>query len=669
VLLTAVAAALDAINPLEPSVLRAVAAARSSIWSTAMPRLGRALASTQRPLLLVLDDIHELEDRDCLDAVVALAGNVPSGSQLVLAGRSDRLPTPRLRASGRLLEIGVGELALNEPEALALLSEAGVELATQETKTLIDRIEGWPAGLYLAALSLRQNAHRRPAMFDGDDRFVTDYLRSEHLASLSRKEMQFLTRTSVLERMTGPLCDAVLQRSDGTRTLESLERRNLFVIALDRQRRWFRYHHLFRDMLRSELAAREPDSVDQLHRRAAAWFEEAAMPEDAIEHATAAGDLDEVARLVCSEAVAVYRAGRTATVERWLKLFDEPHLLERYPAVAATGTWVWHGRAGPDERWARAVEHSTYSGTMPDGSSLRPWVALARMLRSRGGANGMRRDAGLALRELSPSSPWRGIAAIYLASAVMLLGDAEAADRLFVEAADVLTADAGTNALAIALAQRALLALARDDLGLAELLIADSRARADESPTEQWHAEAAIHTATAKLALRRGDRALAREELSAVQRLRPEFGHGPAWFAAQFRLELADVCLALSDVAGARALYREVKDDLSEEPGFDVLTRRAERLRERLDAASDQSSGWASALTAAELRLLPLLTTHLSFKEIADRLFVSRNTVKTQAISVYRKLDASSRSQAIARAMELGLVEDTATQRDFTPMG
>ena len=150
---------------------------------------------------------------------------------------------------------------------------------------------------------------------------------------------------------------------------------------------------------------------------------------------------------------------------------------------------------------------------------------------------------------------------------------------------------------------------------------------------------------------------MARSELSAVQRIRPEFGYGPVWFSVQMRLELAHAYLGLADVAGARTLYRESRDDLRHEPGLGTLIRDAEELRARLDAFSDPGAGWASTLTAAELRLLPLLTTHLSFKEIAERLLVSRNTVKTQAISVYRKLDASSRSEAIARALQLGLVE------------
>ena len=209
------------------------------------------------------------------------------------------LPVERLRLADGLLELGAVELALTTDEAQALLREAGVELPKEEVDDLTRTTEGWAAGLYLAALALRDETKRSVPRtpFTGDDRFVTDYLRTEHLARLPRKQVQFLTRTAVLDRMCGDLCDAVLERSDSARMLESIERSNLFLVPLDHTRTWYRYHQLFRDVLRTELQRREPDLVAELYRRAADWCEQHELPEEALRYAAAGDDTDRAARL------------------------------------------------------------------------------------------------------------------------------------------------------------------------------------------------------------------------------------------------------------------------------------------------------------------------------------------------------------------------------------
>ena len=290
---------------------------------------GRALASLPEPFVLVLDDVHELEDPECLDALVAVLGQVPQGSQLVLCGRAEaRLGLAKLRADGELLELGRTALALDDREAHALLTAAGLEVTETEARALNERAEGWAAGLYLAALSL-EAGDSSLASFGGDDRFVTDYLRSEELARVKPAELEFLLRTAVLDRMCGPLCDAVLERGDSTALLEQLEHENLFVIALDHQRTWFRYHHLFREMLEAELRRREPELVTALNASAGSWFKANGEPEIAVEYLAAAGDIDGVARLVTACVFPYYRSGRVTTVERWLALFDEPAELDR----------------------------------------------------------------------------------------------------------------------------------------------------------------------------------------------------------------------------------------------------------------------------------------------------------------------------------------------------
>jgi LuxR family transcriptional regulator, maltose regulon positive regulatory protein len=673
VLLTYIAEALNGDGTVESAVFKGLTGAGNSLWASGLPRLGSALASRREPLVLVLDDVHELENHDCLDALVALLPHVPRGSQLVLSGRTGaRLGLPKLRADGELLELGPSALALNDAEAYALLAAAGVDVTEDQAKALNEHAEGWAAGLYLAALSFDADSSE-VSTFGGDDRFVTDYLRSEELARVGPAELDFLLKTAVLERMCGALCDAVLERDDSAQMLEQLERENLFVVSLDHSRRWFRYHHLFREMLQAELERREPAVAATLSRRAASWCEASGQPEAAIEYAAAAGDTDELARLVTAQVFPYYRSGRVTTVERWLELFEDPALLERYPAIAVFGVWLHALRGRPDaaERWALAVETSRFEGPMPDGSTLQAWAAAVRALLCKNGVEQMQIDAELAVSQLSATSPWRPVSVLLQGMAVLLSGDRDRAEVILDQAAEAAVAGGAIWAGVVARSERALLALERGDLAAAESELCLAAAFIDDASSADYVVTAILQAVTARLALAKGQSARARKTLVSVQRLRPMMTHALSWFAVQARLELAKAHLALSDRRGAATLSREADDLIRRRPRLGTLVADAEAVRAKLSTVAEQSSGWASTLTAAELRLLPLLTTHLSFREIAERLFVSRNTVKTQAISVYRKLDASSRSEAIERAIELGLVDAPLASRavDFTRSG
>lgn len=661
-LLTYIAAALDRIHPIDPAVFRA-AASHHSIWATGLPRLGAFLASMPQPIVLVLDDVHELRDRDCLDALEPLAKNLSCGSQLVLSGRDETLlPLARLRAAGKLLEVGHAELAMSDSEARTLLSAAGAKVSAADARELNSRAEGWAAGLYLAALFMRESGDPDAiASFHGNDRFVADYLRAEHLSRLKHADLQFLTRISVLDRMCGALCDELLGRTDSARRLQSLAEGNFFMVGLDHHREWYRFHHLFRDMLRGELERLEPDQIAPLNRRAAAWCERNDLPEAAIEHASAAGDVEEVARLVSTFALAFYRSGRVVTVERWLSWFDAPELLESYPAIAAFGAWVHALRGRPDdaERYSYALEHSRYDGPMLDGSaSIQAWVPMVRALLCHRGVEAMRTDAELALDQLSESSFWRPIALLLQGIGVMLEGDVERAEWILANAAREALGAGAIYAGVIAHSELALVAVGRYDVASAETQLAHAKEFLQNQPMEDYVPSAICLAARARLALETRQTATARRLLLRAMRMRPQLSHAIPWFAVQTRIELARAHLALADVEGARTLLREAEDVFQQRPDLGTLREQAQELRGQLANAASLSDGWASTLTAAELRLLPLLTTHLSFREIAERLYVSRNTVKSQAISVYRKLDASSRSEAIERAVELGLVDE-----------
>ena len=383
VLLTYIAVAIDRIERIDPAVFRALASPAAAI--SAPPLLVSAIAALGQPLSLVLDHFEVITNRACLDAIAQFALGLPAGSQLAVGSRYELpLPTARLRAQGGIVEIGVDDLAISEGEAPALLQGAGVELVDEDLHELVQRTEGWPVGLYLAALAMTVGSpHTEVELtFTGDDRFMSDYLRSEILDRVSPAEATFLTRTSILDTMSGPLCDATLGATGSGHALEKLEGQNLLVMPLDHRREWYRYHHLFRELLSTELRRREPELVPELHLRAAAWCEANGMPETAIEHAQAAGDADRVARVTLNVANPVWASGRADTVLRWMKWFEDQGLVERYPGIAVHGALMFAlmGQPGETERWAVAAERAPSGGTLDDGNTVEGTVAYLRAL-------------------------------------------------------------------------------------------------------------------------------------------------------------------------------------------------------------------------------------------------------------------------------------------------
>src|SRR5262249_53629483 len=262
----------------------------------------------------------------CRAALSVLADHVPAGSRLAFAGRHEPpLRIPRLRAEGRIMEIGPGDLSLTREEAASLLHDAEVTLRDDDLAELYQRTEGWPAGLSLALLAIREGGSpgKVAASFDGGDRLVSEYVESEFLALIPQQLRMFLTRTAVLERMSGPLCETVLDTGGSAAMLADLARSNLLLVPLDRRGQWYRYHHLFRDVLLAELEREAPGLSTTLRRRAATWYRDNDMPEEALEYSIAAGDVDGVARLTEQLSLPTYRQGRITTLWRWLGWLDE----------------------------------------------------------------------------------------------------------------------------------------------------------------------------------------------------------------------------------------------------------------------------------------------------------------------------------------------------------
>ncbi|HEY7068493.1 MAG TPA: LuxR C-terminal-related transcriptional regulator [Acidimicrobiales bacterium] len=658
VLLTYIATALDRIEPIDPGVFRALASPHAAV--TVPPMLAYSIAVMDEPVSLVIDHLEAVTRPECLDAVAHLALALPAGSQLALGSR-DALPVPaaRLRAQGGLVEVGLDDLAMDGREAPGLLRGAGLDLDPAEIDDLVERTEGWPVGLYLAALALTVGSPHAPRAlsFGGDDRFVGDYLRSEILERVSDDEATFLTRTSILEGMSGPLCDATLDTSGSARVLEKLEDRNLLVLPLDHRREWYRYHHLFRDLLASELRRREPQLVPELHRRAAAWCEANGLPEIAIEHAQAAGDADTVCRLVLTVANALWAEGRADTVMRWITWFDDHGLVERYRGIAVLGALMFAlaGQPAVTERWAEAAERAEATGRPDGGHAIEATVEYMRALLCRDGVAAMRSDALAALGGVDASSPFRATMLHAEGVSYLLEGDLDRADALLARAADAATAAGIIPFVPPLLAERGIIALERGEWDAATAHADEVAAIMSGGQFDDYWTSALVYAWLARVALHQGNVPRGRDHVARAARLRHLLTYALPVISVQALLEMAQVYATLGDASGGRAVLRQVRDILQQRPDLGRLPRQAEELRLRLDTVRGGAPG-ASSLTTAELRLLPLLPTHLTYPEIGQRLCISRHTVKTQAISIYRKLGVSTRSEAITRMHELGLL-------------
>src|SRR5712692_4763225 len=297
---------ISALNTLHPGVgetpLALLYASSSPPIEDVLASLLNALIQLPTETVLVLDDYHLIEAQPIHDALTYLVEHLPPNVHLVIASRRDPLlPLARLRERSALTELRAANLRFTADETTAFLTEVmGLSLSAEQVTALEARTEGWIAGLHLAALSLqgRDDVASFIASFTGSHRYVVDYLVEEVLSRQSEEVQDFLLRTCLLDRLSGPLCDAVRGREDSQRLLERVERSNLFLVALDEERQWYRYHHLFAEVLRSRLQQQQPLVVPELHLRASGWYEQHKLFDEAVTHALAIPDVEHAARLI-----------------------------------------------------------------------------------------------------------------------------------------------------------------------------------------------------------------------------------------------------------------------------------------------------------------------------------------------------------------------------------
>jgi LuxR family maltose regulon positive regulatory protein len=651
---------VDATHDDPDRLIESIAIAVDAPADLTLAELAYTIERRAEAFVLVLDDLHHVRSDDAMAVVSTVADAVPLGSQVVLAGREEpALPIGRLRAQGRLIDLWARDLAMTRREAAAMLSLADLELAADDVGVLVERTEGWPAGLYLAALSLRGSAdvHRAVAGFGGDDRLLSDYLRDELLDGLDEDELAFLEWTSVLDELSGPLCDAVLERTGSGRLLRDMSRSNLLVVPLDTTDGAFRYHALLAGTLQAELRRREPDREAELHRRASGWYAAAGDDDRAIDHAIAANDVARAGALLWPTAARQVLDRRGADVQRRLDRFT-PDQIAAHPTLALTAA-AHHlalGERDLVEHWTAAAER-TLAGS--DAGALDAAVEIMRAAVARDGIVRMRRDAAHAYERSPDDSPWRSLCCLLVGVGTHLAGDRGEA-RLHLEEGARRGAIAAPTVQALCLAQLALLAIDGGDWEQAWLLAARARSQVERvGPAE--HPTTALVFAVSALVRAHRDRVDdAQDDRRRAGALLTRLVDYVAWYDAEARVALARAALRLGDVTGTRTLLAEASRAAARDPQAVVLRAWIDDTWELVETFTVTELVGPSSLTTAELRVLALMPTHLSFREMGRRLHVSANTIKTHAHAVYRKLDVCSRSDAVVRARTTGLIDGEA---------
>jgi len=627
---------------------------------TVVDRLLSGVTAYRSELAIVFDDLHVLTDEACVRSFAHLVEHLPPNVHVVATTRSDpALPLGRLRANGTLGEIRARDLAFSRDEARTLLVEGeGVELDPDNVELLVERTEGWPAGLYLASLWLRdlEDPNASVVVFHGDHRHVAEYLTGEVLEALDGETRRFLLETSTFGTFSGDMCDEILERSDCTERLRALERENGFLVPLDPAGKWYRYHHLFAELLQLELSSEQPERPAYLHARASAWCREHGLIDEALEHAATARDLGRVAEILADEHRTLLRSGRVATVLRWCDVLPEEELLAR-PDVTLAAVFAAGLAAAPSHVRHRylALAERTRS-ELPEIWSPYDATALA-LARSTWieGDVGEAISLGRRLVTLARAVPELEVAAVAtLGYACFVAGETDDAHRLALEAVERPDAPSRTHAFVLALSTLSYLESesGRPDAG--EDRAREALAAATATGVVRTASGGAARVALASALARLGRLREAEREAVEGERLRrqtePEAGHLHALLVlAGIRARRGRVDRAAADLAEARRGL-ETFTDAGRLP---ELAAGVEKVLDRARAAAGLVSEEPSV---AELSVLRLLASDLSQREIGARLYLSVNTVKTHTRSLYRKLGASSREEAVERATALGLL-------------
>jgi LuxR family maltose regulon positive regulatory protein len=641
-------------------ILRVLHSSVPDISGTLLPILVNELAALPAPVVLVLDDYHVIRDRSCHDQVAFLLTHLPATVQLVLVTRADPpLPLARLRAAGKLAEVRAPELRFTTAQAAALVhTVANVDLPESDLADLVERTEGWPGGVYLAALSLRGRSSPTAFVrqFTGDNRYIVDFLAEEVLSRQPEQIQQFMTRTAILGRFCAPLCDAVTGAANAAEIIEILERDNLFLVPLDDNRLWYRFHHLFAQVLLGQLARTEPAILPVLHQRASAWHRQSGSAEEAIDHALGAGDAAAAAGLIADHWPAYMDIGRVSTIRGWLRWLGDDQIAAD-PVAAHCAAWcaALTGDPQPVRRWLPVLESADDNGPLPDG--IRSPRSSAALLRGCFGFDGIEvmRDSARTAAELEsdPWSPWYALARTALGSALYLSGEPDAAAAPLTEA--LASAASIPSARVAALSLLAVVRVEQGQARQAQELVSTARQLIGDGDLAETQQGSSVRMATGAVYAAQGRTREARTEFEHTLRIRRRWFAITPWPVIDTMVRLAPVLDDLGERPAAAALAGEARQLLTACPDgaqaqWDRLHRLETQLRRPLRGTA------AEPLTEREVTVLKLLRGTLSLREIGQELHLSPNTVKTHTQAAYRKLRVSTRQDAIARAHEIGVL-------------
>ena len=610
-------------------------------------------------VVLVLDDYHVIEGDECHESVMRMIELAPPGVELAISSRTDPpLPIARLRATEQLVELRAPDLQFTSDETAVLVNTSlGLGLGAGSVTTLHERTDGWPAGLYLAYLSMRAADDREQfvATFGGSNRHVFDYLTEQVLTALDPDTLRFMLTTSIVDTISGSLADALTEQSGSAQRLAALERANVFIAPLDDRREVYRYHPLLSDLLQSELARRQPRRLPVLHRRAAAWYDRAGDADRAVRHAIKAGDVDLAADIVSRNYLQAIQWGRMATLTGWLDTLG-PAAVAADRRLGVVKAWTMHflGRHAEGDAALAAARRAPGRGALPDGaSSIEATGALIGAAFPGGDVGRMLECAQRAFAlEGSRDSPWRVTVHGLLGFALVRAGRYTEAMVPLRTATQIAVA---SESWMDAVGSRSLLARAEVEVGdaaRAEYIAREAISLGELHGLRQTPTDAYARAMLGTVLVRRGKVEAGERWLAqAVPGLR----------ALDQPLSVAEVLLAMAQarlIRGrpreAAVLLREVDEiiERSVDPGA-VRDARAALATTR----PAFSTGANEELSTRELEVLAMLAEGLSKREAADRLFLSFNTVHSHVRAIYRKLDVNSRSDALIRAREAGLIE------------
>lgn len=622
-----------------------------------VPELSACLQDDGDSFVLLIDDVHLLRRDDALEVLRCVLDATGAASTVGIAGRTlTGLHLARRELDGSALVWGERELAFSRPDATALIRGERPELPDQQVAQLVDVTEGWAAGLTLARMALRESSSPDVLIDDllVDDRRVVEYLQEEVLDAAGPVLREFLMRAAVLGVLTVEACDEVLGRDDSTTVVDQLVASgNMFVVAIESAPGSYRIHQLFADHLVARLRRDAPGEEARLRRRAAQWYHRRGESDAAVRQALASGDLDFASDMVMRQVIPALNSGHAASLARWIQSFP-PERVRDDGVLAICSGWaaLSVGHAAELRHSLDAARRNRIDG--PIGEGLPDYdVALAalEMMAGSGGVLATARHAA-AVQAFGPMhNPWWPIAAHIEAVASWSAGMVDALEAFARAEMDTR----GQPAVhAVATAHLGLAHLRRGEASTGQQLV---RAAVEEMLAhglETFSMAVNVHAIGALAAAERDDRALS---VAAAKQAEPLLADRTGVMdrgVLHGRLLLAEAALVRGDTADARSNLREARRLLPTEPDALNLRRLADDVGARLDR--NEAMGPARQLSDAEMRVLEQLPTHRSLAEIGEQLFVSRNTVKSHTVAIYRKLGVSGRSDAVDRARELQLI-------------